>query len=157
MIDPFNALISFQEEFSRGHLKLQPGSLYPNLYAYLEMFEGDSFRFTYVRIENSTVIAFVNFVRCEPIQRTPSVQIGYAVPKAYQNRGLAKNTIKMAISELQYGWRRAGIATFYVEAIVGAENKPSQRVAEQVISSKPVSISDEFKGLPAFQYIKKVE
>lgn len=46
---------------------------------------------------------------------------------------------------------------FYVEAIVGADNKPSQRVAEQVISNTPVAVTDKLSGLPAFQYIRKIE
>jgi hypothetical protein len=40
---------------------------------------------------------------------------------------------------------------FYVVAIVGADNKPSQRVAEQVISNTAVSVTDHISGLPAFR------
>jgi hypothetical protein len=46
---------------------------------------------------------------------------------------------------------------FYVEAIVGADNKSSQRVAEQVISDMPVAMTDQISGLPAFQYVRKIE
>ena len=50
-----------------------------------------------------------------------------------------------------------GLSVFYVEAIVGADNKPSQRVAEHVISDTPVPVTDQVSGLPAFRYVRKVE
>jgi hypothetical protein len=36
-------------------------------------------------------------------------------------------------------------------------NRPSQRVAEQVISDMPVPVTDQVSGLPAFRYVRKVE
>jgi hypothetical protein len=45
-----------------------------------------------------------------------------------------KDAIRAAISEMQHGLGRIGLSVFYVEAIVGADNKTSQGVAEQVIS-----------------------
>ena len=46
---------------------------------------------------------------------------------------------------------------FYVEAIVGADNKASQRVAERTLSNKPVAVTDHISGLPAFRYLQKIE
>jgi hypothetical protein len=46
---------------------------------------------------------------------------------------------------------------FYVVAIVGADNKPSQPVAEQVISDTPIPVTDQVSGLPGFRYVRKVE
>jgi hypothetical protein len=37
------------------------------------------------------------------------------------------------------------------------DNKPSQRVAEQVISDTPVPVTDQVSRLPAFRYLRKVE
>jgi RimJ/RimL family protein N-acetyltransferase len=84
-----------------------------------------------VRLEDTTVTAFVEFASCEAIEGTPCFAIGYAVPEAHRNKGRAKNAIRAAISELQNGLGRIGLSVFYVGAIVGADNKPSQRVAEQ--------------------------
>jgi hypothetical protein len=58
---------------------------------------------------------------------------------------------------MQHGLGRIGQSVFYVEAIVGADNKPSQPVAEQVISDTPVAVTDQVSGLPAFQYVRKIE
>jgi hypothetical protein len=103
------------------------------------------------------VTAFVEFAPCEPIEGTPCFAIGYAVPEAYRNQGRAKDAIRAAISEMQNGFSRM-MPAFYIEAIVGGDNKPSQRVAEQIISSNtPRPVTDKLSGLPAFQYLQKIE
>jgi hypothetical protein len=61
------------------------------------------------------------------------------------------------MAELQHGLGRNGRLVFYVEAIIAADNAASRRVAEKVISSKPVAVTDKHSGLPAFQYLHKVE
>lgn len=101
--------------------------------------------------------AFVNFADCAPVERIRCFQIGYAVPQAYRRQGQAKDIVRMAISEMQHGFKLAGVAIFYIEAIVGADNRPSQRVAEQTISATPVRMIDEISGMPAFQYLRKIE
>lgn len=157
MVDPSIALHSFQHEFSNGKLKLQQGSVYPNLYVYYDEIGNNSFRFAYVRLEKKTVIAFVNIVPCDPIGRVRCFQIGYAVPELYRNRGLAKETIEMVITEMKHGYRRAGLEEFYIEAIIDANNNPSRRVAEYTISTKPKEIIDKNSGLQAFQYRRKIQ
>jgi len=156
MTDPTNALQSFQQALLRGGIQLQPGVLDRDIYVYFDRPKGGS-RFTYVRLEDTTVTAFVEFASCEAIEGTPCFAIGYAVREAHRNQGRAKNAIRAAISELQNGLGRIGLSVFYVEAIVGADNKPSQRVAEQVISDTPAPVTDQVSGLPAFRYVWKVE
>ena len=156
MTVPTNALQSFQQTLLHGGIQLQPGVLDRDIYVYFDRPKGGS-RFTYVRLEDTTVTAFVEFASCEAIEGTPCFAIGYAVPEAHRNQGRAKNAIRAAISELQNGLGRIGLSVFYVEAIVGADNKPSQRVAEQVISEMPVRVTDQVSGLPAFRYVRKVE
>lgn len=157
MTDPSNAMHSFQEELKSGRIKIQPGDIYPTLYFYGDNIGDRKFRLTYVTLENMIVTAFVNFVLCAPIEKIPCLQIGYAVPEAYRNQNRAKEAIRMAIIEAQHGLKRNAIATFYVEAIIGVHNIASQRVAEKVISDTPMSITDEFSGLPALQYLRKIE
>jgi RimJ/RimL family protein N-acetyltransferase len=80
----------------------------------------------------------------------------FAVPEAYRNQGRAKEAISAAISELQHGFGRT-LPAFYVEAIVRADNKSSQSVAQQVISDTPVAVTDQLSGLPAFQYLRRID
>jgi RimJ/RimL family protein N-acetyltransferase len=156
MTDPSNAMRSFQEEHSRGRIQLQRGAVYPDLYMHFDEKDGKG-RFSYVTLENRTVTAFVNFVLVDPIERKPCFSIGYAVPEAYRNQGRAKEAVGMALAEMQHGLARGHISTFYVEAIIGADNKASQRVAEQAISPTSVAITDQVSGLPALQYVRKIE
>lgn len=156
MTDPSNALQSFQQALLHGKIQPQPGVLDKNIYVYVDH-PNEGTRLTYVRLEGTTVTAFVEFVPCEPIKGTPCFSIGYAVPEVYRNKGRAKDVIKAAVSEMERGLSRIGMSVFYVEAIVGADNKPSQRVAEQVLSDTPVAVTDQVSGLPAFRYVRRIE
>lgn len=106
-------------------------------------------------MEGSTVTAFANFVWCDPIEGEPCFQIGYAVPVAFRGRGLARDVVTAAIAEMQIGLTRNGVATFNIEAIVGANNPASQRVAQQTISPTATTITDEASDEPALQYVRK--
>jgi GNAT acetyltransferase-like protein len=157
MTDPSNALQSFQQGLPQLRKRLRPGVLDPNLYLYVENpGGGGQGRLTYVRLEGKTVTAFVEFVPYDPIEGMPCFNIGYAVPHAYRNQGRAKEVVKAALAEMQHGFGRV-FPVFYVEAIIGADNKQSQRIAEQLISDTPVSMTDEISGLPALQYVRKFE
>ncbi len=56
----------------------------------------------------------------------------------------------------QHGLARSKISTFYVEAIVGTDNEASKYVAAATISTSPVEVTDQFSGLPALQYVRKI-
>ena len=148
MVDPSSAMQSFQQELLNGRMRLQRGQIDPNLFLHVDTVVGER-RLTYVRLEDKTVTALVMFVLSEPVERTACFGIGYAVPETYRNQGRAKEIIKAAIAELQHGLGRNGRFEFYVEAIIGAVNVASQRVAEQIISKRPVSVTDQHTGLPA--------
>ena len=155
MTDPTNALQSFQRLLLTGTIQLEPGRLDKNLYSYVDEMDGTT-RFTLVRLEGKTVTAFVAFAQDGAIEGKPCFAIGYAVPEAYRNQGRAREIVKAALAEMQGAFKRL-YPEFYVVAIVGADNKPSQRVAEQVISNTAVSVTDQISGLPAFRYVRKVE
>jgi RimJ/RimL family protein N-acetyltransferase len=152
MTDPSNALHSLQQELLRTGMQLRRGELDKDLYVYADAPDGQG-RFTYVRLEGRTVTALVIFGVCEPIDGIPCCAIGYAVPEAYRSQGRAKEIVRAAIAEMQHIHRHP----FYAEAIVRADNKPSQRVAEQVISDAPVAMTDDISGLPAFRYVRRFE
>lgn len=156
MTDPTDALVSFQEALRQGAIEMQRGALDRELFVHLDHPNGQA-RFTYVRVERQTVTALVNLTVVDPIEGIPCLQIGVAVPEKYRKQGRAKEAVEAAIAELQHGLARSKIATFYVEAIVGADNEASKHVAAATISPAPIEITDEFSGLPALQYLRKIE
>jgi hypothetical protein len=93
----------------------------------------------------------------EPIEGIPCFQLGCAVPAAYRGQGRAKNIVDAAIIEMKNGLARNKISAFYVEAIVGAHNTASQHVAAATISTTPKEVTDQFSGLPALQYLRKID
>lgn len=95
-------------------------------------------------------------VGTEPLHGLPCFQAGVAVAKGHRGKGHAKSITEAAIAEMKNGLARNGISSFYVEAVVNAENEPSKKVAAATISSSPVAITDHDSGLPALQYLKKV-
>jgi hypothetical protein len=156
MTDPSSALHSFQEALLRRGIQLQRGALHPELYLHVDDANG-RIRFTYVTLEKSAVTAFVSFVLAEPVQGTPCFQVGYAVPEAYRRQGRAKALVGLAMAELQHGFSGSLGPALYVEAIVGADNTPSQRVAEKTLSATPVAVTDGISGLPALRYLRKID
>jgi hypothetical protein len=157
MTDPFAALESFQEAFANGVLSLQRGVIDPELFIHVDHPNGSTRRFTYVRLDRRTVTALVMFVLVDPLEGSPCFQIGYAVPERYRAQGRAKDIVVAAIAELKRGLTGNGVPAFYVEAVVGTDNEPSMRVAAATLSTSPVQITDHVSGLPALQYLLKVE
>jgi len=155
MTDPAQAMQSFQQLLLTRKMQLAPGRLDTNLYSYVDEVDGTT-RFTLVRLEGKTVTAFVVFAQDGTIEGNPCFAIGYAVPEAYRNQGRAKEIVKAALAEMQGAFRRV-YPEFYVVAIVGADNRFSQRVAELTISNAPVAVTDKISGLPAFKYVRKIE
>lgn len=156
MTDPSDALSSFQQALVNGEIQLQRGKIDPDLFVYLDHPNGQP-RFTYVRLEQKTVTALVLLVISDPIENVPCFQVGYAVPDSYRNQGRAKSAVDSAIAELKHGFSRNNISTFFVEAIVGIDNEASKHVAAATISNLPVEVTDQFSGLPALHYVRKID
>lgn len=154
MTDPSSALELFQQYLLAEDVPLEPGKFDPQLFAYVD-YPHEMMRISYVKLENRTVTAFVEFVQADFIEAVPCFQIGYAVPTRYRRQGRAKDAVAAALKELEYGLTRNGVATFYVEAIIGIDNAASQRLAAQTLSVAPASITDDVSGLPALHYIRK--
>lgn len=100
--------------------------------------------------------ALAMFVSGDFIEGLPSFNVGYAVDTSHRGQGLAKELLTQAIAELKKGISDAGIAGFFVEAVVGMDNVASQHVANATISNSPEEITDDVSGLPALHYIRKV-
>ncbi len=112
-------------------------------------------RVGYVRLEGNTVRIFCNLVACDPIKGEPCFQIGYAVPEIYRRQGRARNDVSAAVRGMDVGLGGNGISTFYVEAVVGADNLAPRRVAETVISPTAAEITDALSREPALQYVRQ--
>jgi len=155
MTDPSDSLRSFQQAVLDGDLHLRCGEIDQELFVHSDQPEGKA-RLTYARLQRQTVTALAIAVLTEPIEGVPCFQLGVAVREAYRGQGRAKSIVEAAIVEIKNGLARHNIRAFYVEAIVGAHNESSQYVAAAILSRTPIEITDEFSGLPALQYLRKV-
>jgi len=155
MVDPTASLMSFQQALLARTIEVQRCELDSNLVVHLDKPNGDP-RFTYARIDDGTVVALVMLALVEPYEGLPCFQLGYAVLEGFRNRGFATETVRSSIKELRNGLQRSGGTAFCVEAVVGAANKPSQRVVEKVGFASPEEIVDEFSGEDALQYFMTI-
>ena len=156
MVDPTDALVSFQEALSAGILALQPTSLHSGVFVhYDEPLPGQP-RFTYVLLEGNIVTAFANLSPTDPLEGHMVFQIGYAVPPAYRGKGLARKIALAAIKEMDHGFRKNNTPTCYIEASVDDANIASQRVAESVFGKSVQSGKDERTGQPLKLYRKLI-
>jgi hypothetical protein len=157
MTDPSDGMKSFQQELRRGGIAIQVAKTNPNLFVHLDAPNGPpELRFTYVKLKGKTVTAMVIFAAQPPEKGKPYFAVGYAVPKRFQNQGRAKDILVAALADMQAGLFRNGFPEFYIEAIVGADNVASRKIAGQVISDEPESITERLSGLPAFKYVRKI-
>ena len=156
MINPMDGMVSFQQALLDGEIDVVDGSIDTKVAVYMDRPQGQM-RLTYVRLSPSKIVqAMAIFAPVEPIERLPTFQVGYAVPPEYRGKGLAKAIVESGIAELKNGFGRNGIKTFWVEAVVGADNLVSQRVAEAVISKLGKPTTDTHSGVAALQYTRKV-
>jgi RimJ/RimL family protein N-acetyltransferase len=157
MTDPSIGMKSFQQALRRGGIVIHVAKTDPNLFVHLDAPNGPpEIRYTYVRLKGKTVTALVIFAAEPPIKGKPHFSIGYAVPKTFQNQGRAKEILAAGIADMRAGLSRNGFPEFYLDAIVGADNVASRRIAEQLISDKPKAITERHSGLPAFKYVRKI-
>jgi RimJ/RimL family protein N-acetyltransferase len=157
MTDPSDGMKSFQHELRRDNIAIHVASTDPNLFVHRDAPNGPpEYRFTYVRLKGKTVTAMVIFAAQPPEKGSSYFAVGYAVPKRFQKQGRAKEVFIAALADMQAGLVRNGIPEFYIEAIVNADNLPSRKIAEQVISDQPRAVTESLSGLPAFKYVRKV-
>ena len=156
MIDPYNALVSFAEAFENGELDVAPGRLDGELVVHTDR-QKRNLRLTYARRQARRIVALVVLVPGPPLEGRPCFGIGYATVPELRRRGIAKELVRAAIAEMRNGFAPTGMLPFWIEAIIGVDNEASQRVAEVTISSHGEHVTDEISGLPALQYLLRVE
>lgn len=157
MIDPTDGMVSFQQALLAGKIKLEKCVIDPTISVHMDRPE-ESVRLTYVRLSPKNIVqAIAIFTPAEPIERQTAFQVGYAVPPANRGKGLAKGIVEAGIAELKNGFSRNGVKAFWVEAVIGANNLASKRVAESVLSTSGKEVIDSHSGETAVQYLRKVE
>jgi hypothetical protein len=154
--DVASALKSLQQALDEGKIQLQSGALDSKLFLHLDK-PNEELRLTYLRLERRKVVAMVQIIRCDPVEGEPCFSVGWAVPEELRGQGRAGEAFIAAIKELRHGFAPHGMTAFWVEGIVGADNKASQRVAEKVISAPVSTDTDSFAGVPIVQYLRRID
>lgn len=154
--DVASALKSFQQALDGGEIRLQPGALDRKLFVHLDRPNGE-IRLTYVRLERKKVTALIQFIPCDPVKDEKCFSVGWAVPEELRGQGRAGEAFIAALKEVRHGFAPQGLTAFWVEGVVGEDNKASQRVAEKVISAPVSTGTDRFVGVPVFQYLRRID
>ena len=150
-----NALLSFQEELSRG-MPVQECELSQDYKLVFDQPNGRE-RFSYAKIQNGVVQALSQFALTDPIVGVVNFNLGYAVSEKYRGLGLGVESVLKGLAELKNGFGRAGIKEFYIEAVVGLDNTPSIKVAEDIFGYNCNQITDHYSGELAWHYTKLIK
>ena len=130
---------------NQGILSVQSGVVDKDLLVHFDEPNGRP-RWTYVYTSENQITAFANLTPCDPLEGKPCFQIGYAVPKDYRGKGLAKKIAAAAMVELSNGFERHGDAQFFIEASVEIGNDASHAVARAIFGESVQDGEDEKTG-----------
>ena len=157
MTDTMAALTSLQQALDNRLVMLQRCKLHPDLQVHLDEPSPGVSRFTYANISKGEVLAIAMFVVAEPVEGVPCFQLGYAVLDSARKAGLGSAIVAKSIEEISHGFKATPLKKFYVEAVVGRGNLPSNKIAAKVLAARPTEITDVFSGEAALQYLRLVE
>lgn len=148
-------LASFQRAFREGLIDPRPVASNSKFYLLADEAEGTP-RLTYAFIERGEAIAIAVYFVAPPYKGNMCFQVGYAVDERHRNKGVATTLLETSVAELRRNFKQR-TKLFYIEAVVEESNLASMTVAGRVLSSQPASAKDSNSGLPAFQYLRRVE
>lgn len=154
MPDLHGALVSFQAALQKGELALSKCAVHKDL-QYMIDDAGGTPRITYARVIDGTVQAIVVFLPVEAYQKQKCMQVGYAVAPQFRKRGIAAETLKQSLVEIQNGFKNK-MKSFFVEAVVSVDNIASKKIAERIISPEYKQIADKASGQPALQFFRRI-
>jgi hypothetical protein len=157
MTDTMAALTSLQQALDNRLVMFQRCKLHPDLQVHLDDPSPGVSRFTYANISKGKVLAIAMFVVAEPVEGVPCFQLGYAVLDSARKAGLGSAIVAKSIEEISHGFKATPLKKFYVEAVVGRDNLPSNKIAAKVLARRPTEITDVFSGESALQYLRLVE
>lgn len=150
------ALESFQSALSNREITLTQCTRDKNLYLLVDTPNGET-RLTYVRLDGIRVTAMTQAIPCDPYQGEPCFNVSWVVPMELRGGGRAVEVFKAALNEMSFGFHKAGMAAFWVEAIVDVSNKISQRVAAKAMATEAIESVDGVAGVPVYQYLRHIE
>ncbi len=155
MTNPLEGLLELQAGIESGLQMIEcPGD--SGLSVVFDQPEG-VIRMTYAMIEDGVVSGYTVFVKDQPIGGVDVFDIGYAIREEYRGKGLATRIVTSSIELLTDTMRFGGhFDSYYIEAIVGVGNLPSNKLARKIISDSPKQIVDEHSGEDAYQYLRLV-
>ncbi|WP_343817591.1 GNAT family N-acetyltransferase [Dyella marensis] len=154
MINPMEALRSFQEAYDNRELRTESGRVHRDLIVHADQ-SGGAPRMTYAQFDGALVAGLVEFVLADPIDNVICWQTGYAVREEFRGRGLGAELLQKGIDEMQNGFRNLA-PSIYVEAVIAKENLPSRRIAERVLGGSATDCTDAYSGESAVQYKRLV-
>jgi hypothetical protein len=157
MTDPMAAFKSLQQAIDSRLVAFQRCKVHHDLQVLLDEPAPGKTRFTYAKISNGKVMAIAMFALTDPVSGVLCFQLGYAVRESTRNSGLGAAIVKESIEEISSGFKATPLQRFYVEAVVGVSNIPSNKIAAKILSSAPTECTDVLSGEPALQYLRLIE
>lgn len=156
MTDPTNTLVALQDSISMMAVQMERGRIHTDLAVYLDQPAQGTQRITYAKVTNKgEVKAIAVFVNTESHDGLPCFQVGYAVAERFYRQGLGSEIVRKSIAEMVNGFRDV-MPSFFIEAIVGASNRASLKIAGKHISRTSLEISDGVSGQPAMQFLRRI-
>jgi len=157
IVDPHMGFVSYQQALLDGSIRPTPCKSHPELFVMQDEPEPGAQRLTYAFNSGTVSKAYAVYTQEDFLNGKPCFGVGYATAEQFRNQGLATEIVMASMKELHQGMaRHLREPGFYIEAIVGADNPASQKVASRTLSDSPDSILEDASGLPALHYIKLV-
>ncbi len=151
MTNPEVALPSFQEALDAGELSVQRSKTDPTLFLTLDQRESGG-RLTYFRTLDERVTGICMVVPNGFHNGAACFDLGYATVSEFRRQGRGTELVGAAVRDHIAGMKRAGVESFYIEAVVGVENLASQCIASRHLGAQREEIIDSVSGLPAYRF-----
>jgi hypothetical protein len=155
MTDPMNALVQLQLALDARAVSPAPCEIHKDILVIADQPNGSP-RYTYIKHCGNKAHAIALFALTEQVEGLPCFQMGWATLEAVRGRGFASDVTEKGIKELIDGLKRAGIAKFYLEAIISESNHPSIKLGHKLLSNSPKKCTDSFSGESALQFLRGV-
>lgn len=155
IVNPADSLVNFQHALLHGLIQLSSCVIHPEMKVLFDNAEGTP-RITYAFVDEKVVRGVAIYVPVDSVDGKPCFAVGYAVADEYKNQGVGTQLLQSSIEEMQAGFR-ATFPDFYIEAIVGVDNIPSNKLAQKIISRTSNPGSDAYSGKPINQYLKYIK
>ncbi|USR63647.1 GNAT family N-acetyltransferase [Providencia stuartii] len=110
-------------------------------------------RLTYALIDDGVVKGTVVFIFAPPLNGEHCFGMAYSVAENFRKQGVGSDLVKRCLEEFKSGMK-GKVKSYYIEALVGTNNIPSQKIASKLLSQTPKQTTDKVSGLPALHYTR---